>query len=144
MGCCILKRSFHVRQNLNLCTADRLLKKTRSWNEIDLILFKKRHPLLPIRIPDGIPAAFYVRKRGRAFWLSYTITKSIIPQDRRIFFDDETGITAVQHTKCVNTRGKQEVASLTSAGRRNLIALIACMNVISAYVPPLNTLDHCP
>jgi hypothetical protein len=28
---------------------------------------KKRYPVLPIRIPDGIPAAFYVRERGRAF-----------------------------------------------------------------------------
>jgi hypothetical protein len=38
--------------------------------------------------------------------------KSIIPQARRIFCVDETGITAVQHSKFVSTRGKQELASL--------------------------------
>jgi hypothetical protein len=59
---------FHVKQDLNLCTADRLTKKTSSWKEIDLILFKKKkHLLLSMRTPDGIPAALYVRKRGRAF-----------------------------------------------------------------------------
>jgi len=66
--------------------------------------------------------------------------KSIIPQDHRILCVDETGITAVQHSKFVSTRGKQEVASLTSAERGNLIGLIA----ISTYVPPINTLDHSP
>jgi hypothetical protein len=43
----------------------------------------------------------------------------------------------VQHSKSVNTSGKQEVASLTSAERGNLITLIACMNASGTYVPPL-------
>jgi hypothetical protein len=47
------------------------------------------------------------------------------------------GITAVQHSKFVSTRGKQEVAFLTSAERGNLITLITCMNTTSTYVPPL-------
>jgi len=63
--------------------------------------------------------------------------KSIIPQDHRIFCVDEAGITAVQHSKFVSTRGKQEVASLASAGRGNLNTLIACMNATSPYFPPL-------
>ena len=63
--------------------------------------------------------------------------KGIIPQDHRTFCVDETGITAVQHSKFVNTGGKQEVASLTSAERGNLIILIACMNATSTYLPPL-------
>jgi len=51
-----------------LCTADRLTKKTSSWNEPDLIFFlEKRHPVLSMRTPDGISAALYVRKRGRVF-----------------------------------------------------------------------------
>jgi hypothetical protein len=67
MGYCIVKRSFHGKQDLNLCTADRLNKKTSSWNGTDLISFIKRHPVLSMRTPDGISAALYVRKRGRVF-----------------------------------------------------------------------------
>jgi hypothetical protein len=62
--------------------------------------------------------------------------KSIIPQDHRIFCIDETGVTPVRHSKFVSTRGKQELASLTSAERGNLITLIACLNATSTYVPP--------
>jgi len=74
MGCCILKRSFHVKQDLNLCTTDRLTRKNSSCNEIDLILFlkKERHPVLSIRTPAGIPAALYVRKYGRVFFFFFT------------------------------------------------------------------------
>jgi len=42
VGSCLLKRLFHVKQDLNLCTADRLTKKNSSCNEIDLILFFKK------------------------------------------------------------------------------------------------------
>jgi hypothetical protein len=63
--------------------------------------------------------------------------KSIIPQDHRIFCVDEKGIPAVQHSKFVSTKGKQELASLTSAEREYLITLTPCVNVSSTYVPPL-------
>jgi hypothetical protein len=48
----------------------------------------------------------------------------------------------VENSKFVSTRGKQEVASLTSAERVNLITLFACLNATSTYVPSLNTLDR--
>jgi len=81
------------------------------------------HLVLSMRTSVGISAAFYVSQRGRMFLLSWTWTKSIIPQDHRIFCVDETVITAVQHSTFVSTSGVSNISR-----RGNMITLIACIN----------------
>ena len=94
-----------------------------------------------MRTPDGIRAALLRQKIWKGlFYFHEHELKSVIPQDHRILCVDETGITTVQHSKFVSTSGKQEVGSVTSAQRGNLVGPTA----ISTYMPPLNTLNHNP
>jgi hypothetical protein len=73
-----------------------------------------------VRTPAAIFTAFYINQCGSFFDFHEHELKSIISQDHRICCVDERGITAVQHSKFVSTRGKQEVVLLTSAERGNL------------------------
>jgi hypothetical protein len=60
-------------------------------------------------------------------------------QAHRIFNVDATGMTTLQHrhSKVVSMNGKKEEASLTSAERGNLIAVVTCRNATETYFSPL-------
>jgi hypothetical protein len=105
--------------------------------------FFKRYPVLSLRTPEGISAAqvkgFTSENLARVFDVCESEVRKVNYQAHRIFIVDETGITTVQHrhSKVMSMRGKKEVASLTSAERQNLIAVVTCMNATGTYVPPL-------
>ena len=82
--------------------------------------FLKRHPVISMRTPEGISAArvkgFTSENVERFFNIYESELREVNHPVHRIFSDDETGITTVQHrhSKVVSMRGKKEVASPTS------------------------------
>ena len=81
----------------------------------------KRHPVISMRIPEGIYASrvkgFTSENAARFFDIYESELRKVNHPVHRIFSADATGITAVQHrhSKVVSMRGKKELASLTSA-----------------------------
>jgi hypothetical protein len=65
--------------------------------------------------------------------------RKINSQPHRLFNVDETGITVVQHKhrKVISLKGNKKVGKLTSDERGYFITVIACMNAVSTYVPPM-------
>jgi hypothetical protein len=81
----------------------------------------ERHPVLSLRIPEGISAArvkgFTSENAARFFDIYESEVRKFNHQANRIFSVDETRVTTVQHrhSKVVSMRSKKDVASLTSA-----------------------------
>ena len=98
-----------------------------------------------MRTPEGISVArakSFTSVNVARFFVSYIYEselRKVNHKAHRTFNVDATGITAVQyrHSKDVSIRSKKGVASMTSAERGNIIAIVTCMNATGTYVPPL-------
>ena len=109
----------------------------KKWHQF----FLKRHPALSMRAPEGTSAArvkgFTSENVARFFDIYDSEQRKVNHKAHRIFIVDETRITSVQyrHSKFVSMRVKKEEASPTTAERRNLITVVACMNATGTYLP---------
>jgi hypothetical protein len=76
---------------------------------------------------------------ARSFDIYESELRKVNHQAHRIFSVVETRITAVQHrhSKVVSMRGKNEVESLTSAKKGNIITVVTCRSASGTYIPPL-------
>lgn len=107
-------------------------------------LFLKRHKKkLAERKPTGTSYAralgFSKENTDKFFDLLEQLHEKNQYTPDRIFNVDESGISIVQSkvAKVIGLRGKRQVASLTSAERGSLITIVACMNAVGTFVPPL-------
>jgi hypothetical protein len=128
-----------IRNGLNHPFNEEKSAARRKW----LRSFLKRRPILSVRTPEGISAArvkgFTSENVAGFFDIYESELRKVNHQTHWLFNVDETGITTVQHrhSEVISMRGKKEVASLTSAERRNLITVVTCMKATGTYVPRL-------
>ena len=104
--------------------------------------FLTRHPDLSIRVPQATSisrAIGFNRPKVDAF---YALYKSVLDgyafTPQAVWNMDESGVTNVQKPiKVVATKGKRQVARMTSAERGITVTVVCCMNAAGQYVPPM-------
>ena len=112
----------------------------RGW----LRLFMKRHKAkISLRKPTATSfhrTLGFTRENVAKFFslLSEEMDKNSYPPDR-IYNVDETGLSIVQSKvpRVIATKGKRQVATISSAERGSLVTVVTCMSASGNFVPPM-------